>query len=223
MRRKPFPGSRLLVVVLVSSISAPLSEGRGLPLYSVDSDLDQLVVVETENGAVAAIGTFPVDIDTPRLAWAGAELYLINRFFNDHVDLLTIDPSQASVLSSVPVTHDGTPIANAEGFAFFDGNLMIGFSTGGSISNSNAIGVLAPSGEITVLADYSHLDPQADADGIIKAPDGRLLWTDIEFPGSGDFLRVFEWTLPPEPTLDVLKETTPLVAVRDLGFLGAEL
>ncbi len=213
-----------LGLYLTTIIASPAS---GDVLYSIDVDNDRLVTIDTSTGIVHVCGDLAfdpgmVDVD---LALADGILYALASAYPTHVDILAINPIDAVVISSSPVTYNGSAVTHAEGLAMSSGHLVAGVRTGENSSLSNALGELSRDlpldGVLTEVFDYSVFDPIADCDGMTGLPDGRLLWWNTE-PGPS-YYRLVAVDTPPDASYSIMGEHEPHNGVNDIVLAGENL
>ncbi len=149
----------IIVTTTVVSCSLIFPEtAQAFKLFSVETDSNSLVSIDSETGQVDVIGTLDFDVNNSiNLANIGNQLFAINSQFGVRVDLFEINPFNASTISSVQVTNGGTPILSAEGFTNFENELLIGFSSNGDVL-SESLGDLAFDGSITNVRSTSSLN-----------------------------------------------------------------
>lgn len=191
---------------------------RGADFFSVDKTTDSLILVSSETGVVTPLSFLGRDIFDVDLACANGYLYALTADFGLPVELLQIDQATFEVSSAVTITLDGQPIQYAEGLANLDGRLLATFGYNGPYYWSNAIGVIAQSGALTLLCDYVPFDAAADADGLTALANGHLLAVDSRPPGADDY-RLIDLGLPPNASYTVLGTHHPYTNINDLEIL----
>lgn len=189
-------------------------QGAGADLYSVDVITDNMVRVNRETGEVTPLGYLGRDFYDTDLAYANGYIYLLNGWPSGYVELRKVRASDFQVVSAVTVSLNGQTPVSAEGLTSLGGNLLLSFAYNRPFSWSNAVGVVAESGDVTLLYDYTQFDPNADCDGLTTFPGGGLCWVDVE----PDY-RLINAGLPPNPSYTVLG-THPHRTINDLAFLG---
>ena len=86
------------------------------------------------------IGTLYFDANNSiNVANLGNQLFAINSQFGVRVDILEINPLNASTISSLQVTHGVIPILNGEGLTNIQNELIISFSSNGD-ADSESVG-----------------------------------------------------------------------------------
>lgn len=191
-------------------------------MYSVDTDVDSLVLIDTSDGAVYPQAYLGADMFDTDLAVLGGTVYVLNLYplpapSAFAVDLIAVSRQSHEVLSSVPVTLDGVPVSYAEALAVHDGKLIAAFNTnpGCATSCSNALGELSAGGVLSNVVGYEGIDALADADGLAAWPDGHLLWWDADPTLNRG--RLIDTTFP-AATYGVICTQTPYRATNDIAF-----
>lgn len=168
-------------------------------LYSINVDTDELVLLNTDTGAVQVVGPTGYDMRDVDLAYLDGVLYGINNDFGHPAHLFAINPETGAAFAYVPIRLGMDIITNAKGLAAHNGKLVASFDTPdtqGDPLKCNGLGELwPPNGFLTNVFDYSLLSPSADMEGLGTRADGQLFSID-NIPKGGARLYKVSRNLP---------------------------
>ncbi len=174
---------------LAGALAAPAAV-----LYSVNVDTDELVLVNTDTGAVQVVGPTGHDMRDVDLAYFNGLIVGINNNFGSPAHLFVLDPQTGAAFAYVPIRLvSNTIITNAKGLAAHAGRLVASFDTPdtqGDPLKCNGLGELGLSGFVTNIFDYSVLNTAADMEGLGTRADGQLFSVDNLTPGAARLFRV---------------------------------
>lgn len=156
------------------------------PLLSVNVNTNQLVRLNPLSGATTTIGTLrsgaqTYDIRNPDLAYLNGFVYALDTdpLGTGRSELLTINPSNAEIISRVTVKNAGADVPLAEGLAALNGQLWIGFRPAVDAYLSNRLGRLGLDGTISGVLNYSttgaDFDGLGDMSGGLFSVDGQVV------------------------------------------------
>lgn len=191
-------------------------------LYSIADG--ELLKIDSITGDVSSVGLLGRAVNNTDLAFSKGVLYCTNAFFQDTIfsELLAIDPTDARVLSVVPLRKDGTDL-HVESVAVANDRLLVGFDANFD-TFSNELGMLAADGSVSSMFDYSSFYETADMDGLAYSASRGLYSSDSRFP-TRSTASIFSIDVAP-PSFEFLGtifHPTREVGQNDLVFLDDRL
>jgi len=163
-------------------------------LYGVNVDTDELVLVNTDTGAVQVVGPTGHDMHDVDLAYLNGLICGINNNFGSPAYLFVLDSQTGAAFAYVPIPLvSNTIITNAKGLAARAGRPVASFdtpNTPGDPLKCNGLGELGLNGFVTDSFDYSTLNIAADMKGVGTRADGQLFSVDNLTPGAARLFRV---------------------------------
>lgn len=216
LRQVPFASPRSLHGLALKP--APLSP----TLYTVADG--ELLKVDSITGAVTSVGFLDRRTYNTDLAFHNGVLYCTNSLYPDttYSELLAIDPTDAAVLSVVPLKENGADL-HVESLAVANGRLLFGYDSSFN-TLSNKLGLLAQGGDISALMDYGLLFNRADLDGLTYSLSWGLYSSDGRYP-TASTASIFSLGVTP-PSFDfvgTVSHPTREVSQNDLVFVEDNL
>lgn len=214
-------GCTLTNVLGCLSIAVSLVSTAGAEVfYSVDTQSDELVRVDTQNGNIETVGAIGQDMVEVDLTYFNGVLYALNNQFGSPAEIVPINPETGVGSGPIRLHHQGEFVTNAEGLTRSGNNLYVSFDsidTQGDPLASNALGRVTPTtGFIFDAFDYAALAPDADMEALgLRETDGQVFGVDND----GNDAELFEIDIDP-PAFNTIGNV-PIF--QDMVFLGDRL
>jgi len=170
--------ARIIVLglaIVVLGLVTVVPPANAVSLFSVETQSNSLVLIDSETGKVNTIGTLGFDAVDTDLASFGDRLFILNTIYQNRVDIYEVNPTTGATLSSAQVAYENKPVLHAEGLTNLGKKLIIGFSANGGDPGSESIGELSLTGAIT-----NAISTAGDFDGFGGDGVSQIFSTDAE-------------------------------------------